>query len=109
MRAPPLGLLSERRGLWIGLIYEHSHMCEVRDRGLEELEPLRAQFDVGGGKAGDVPAGTREIVDQPDPDWIGNPGEHDWNAISSALGCLCRWGGCGDNHVDLEPNQFGGE
>ena len=88
---------------------EDSHAAQARQDLLEDLQPLGVELRDEDGRAGDIPAWTREALDSPDRDGLADDPDHDGDR---ARGPLCGKGAghaVSHQHVGLQPNELGGQ
>ena len=75
----------------------------------QQLDPLVGTVDVLEGQTGHVSARARQTCDETSADRIPRHREDDRDDRCRLLDRDHLWGSIGDNHIDLKPDEFGGD
>jgi len=99
------GKQTDARG--VGWIAQHRHSFHVRHYLLKQRQPFRAEAVLKRSKAGGVAPRSRQAIDKPGADRIGDVREHDRHRGRGPL----QWADCraagGDDDVRSKRDQFG--
>src|SRR5207253_552568 len=104
-----LDLLEEGFDKGIGRIGENGDAARRRQHVADELDAFAGQFRGDARNSGDVAARPRKAGDEPGADWISRVRHDDGDFVRGLLCRLSGGGEPGDDDVDLETDQLGGQ